>query len=245
MTSTKDSPTTATEDTSTSVLPTSTSQTTTTDPAQPADLPGDDDDDILAIDLSSLSISPPQPDSTTEQHITLPILQPLSTPAMLAACRDPSSRIVRMPNNRASDARGPELLDITPLGGAWRHALSKLPPPAAVTFDLTLPKPTATATPAEGEGNADPGADALPRVYWATSTGPAVDVAVEQVKVMRLVVTLASATWVRRNGKDVRFDVVYGADDEPSQRAVEGLRQQLDGIAGSARGEPTGAVQGV
>ncbi|KAI3395139.1 hypothetical protein diail_1754 [Diaporthe ilicicola] len=240
MTSTKDSPSTATEDTSISVLPTDTSQPTITDPVQSEDLPGDDDD-ILAIDLSSLSISPPQPDSTTE-HITLPLLQPLSTPAMLAACRNPSSRIVRIPNGRASDARGPELLDITALGNTWRHALSKLPPPAAVTFDLTLPKPT----PAEGErsADADADADALPRVHWATSTGSAVAVAVEQVKVMRLVVTLASATWVRRSGKDVRFDVVYGADDEPSQRAVEGLRQQLDGIGGF-RGGPMGAMRGV
>lgn len=66
-------------------------------------------------------------------------------------------------------------------------------------------------------------------------------VAAEQVKVMRLVVTLASATSVRRSGKDVRFDVVYGADDEPSQRAVEGLGQQLDGNGGF-RGGPMGAM---
>lgn len=233
-TPTKDSQSTPTENTS---------QPTVTDPVQSEDLHGDNDD-ILAIDLSSVSISPPQPDSTTE-HITLPLLHPLSTPAMLAACRNPSSRIVRMPNGRASDARGPELLDITALGNAWRHALSKLPPPAAVTFDLTLPKPT----PGKGEGSpdaeadADADADSLPRVYWATSTGSAVHVAVEQVNVMRLVVTLASATWVRRSGRDVRFDVVYGADDEPSQRAVEALRQQLDGIGGS-QGGPTGAMRG-
>ena len=238
MTSTKDSTSPVTEDTSISILPTDTSQPLITDPVQFEDLPGDDDE-ILAIDLSSLSISPPQPESTT-QHMTLPLLQPLSTPAMFAACRNPSSRIVRMANGRASDARGPELLDITALRNAWRHALSKLPPPAAVTFDLTLPKPT----PAVGEGSADADADALPRVHWATATGSTVTVAVEQVQVMRLVVTLASTTWVRRGGKDVRFDVIYGADDEPSKRAVEGLRQQLDGIEGFRRG-PMGAMRGV
>ncbi|KAL2020050.1 hypothetical protein VTK56DRAFT_8953 [Thermocarpiscus australiensis] len=60
---------------------------------------------------------------------------------MFAACRNPASKTIRLPNGRVSDVIGHEYLDVSALDKAWRHALAKVPPTSHIIFDLSLPRP--------------------------------------------------------------------------------------------------------
>lgn len=182
----------------------------------------------LSIGLSNLAIGTPEPGSPSQpqtRQARLDLLQPLATPAMLAACCNPASRVVHFPDGRASDAIGHEYLDISALGRAWRQALAKVPPVSRLTFNLSLPKPDN-----DGEGE-----DAFQKVYWDTAT-PArgQHLAVLARDVMRVVMNIATTMQMRVQG-DVHFEVVYDEDEAVSLKAMELLKKQLLAIT-EARG---------
>ncbi|EJD50573.1 hypothetical protein AURDEDRAFT_182467 [Auricularia subglabra TFB-10046 SS5] len=195
--------------------------------------PRDVQDLDLSVGLSSLTVeaddSHESPSLPQTRKAKLGLLQPLATSAMLAACRDPSSRTVRFPDGRPSDSLGPEFLDISSLSKAWRKALVEVPPVTHLTFDLTLPKAEVEGNP-ESVGENESG-DVSRRVYWDTAA-PARGhhLAVRAPDVMRLAVTIATTVRMRTEG-DVRFDVAYDEDDDASPRAMKLLKQQLLAIA--------------
>lgn len=61
--------------------------------------------------------------SASETPVVLALLQPLSEDEMFAACHEPIH----------------EILNLDPLGRAWRQALRDVPPMTRMVFDLTLP----------------------------------------------------------------------------------------------------------
>ncbi|KAJ5825877.1 hypothetical protein N7474_003015 [Penicillium riverlandense] len=199
-----------------------------TDEAQRITDPSQIQEADLSIGLSNLAIETPGPVSSSQPHTRqamLHLLQPLAAPAMLAACRNPGSRVVRFPDGRASDAVGPEYLDISALSKAWRQALAKVSPISWLTFNLSLPKPES-----EGEGE-----DAFQKVYWDTDTPDKGHyLAVVGHDVITLIITIATTTRVRAQG-DVRFEVVYD-ESGASLRHMKLLKEQLLAITG-ARGK--------
>jgi hypothetical protein len=112
--------------------------------------------------LSSLSIetSKPSHSGSQIQQAKLVLLQPLANADMLAACRNPDSRLIRKPNGFVCGTSNYEYLDIRPLSVAWRQAVTKVPPISQVTFDLTLPKP---------EGDEKSTSGAFQKVFWDTA----------------------------------------------------------------------------
>lgn len=135
--------------------------------AQPSSGPSSLSD--ITIGLSSLSIetSKPSDSESQTQHtkLVLPILQPLANANMLAACRNPDSRFVRMSDGSKGLPSDYEFLDIRSLNAAWRQAVKKAVPVSEMMFDLTLPR-------------GDESTSGFQRVYWETSmpdeggTGP-------------------------------------------------------------------------
>jgi hypothetical protein len=112
--------------------------------------------------LSSLSIetSKPSHSGSQIQQAKLVLLQPLANADMLAACRNPDSRLIRKPNGFVCGTSNYEYLDIRALSVAWRQAVTKVPPISQVTFDLTLPKP---------EGDEKSTSGAFQKVFWDTA----------------------------------------------------------------------------
>lgn len=202
--------------------------------------------DSLSI---SLCVESTRLDLST-QNLTLRLLQPLSNPSMLAACREPFSSAtgsMHMYNGRPSASRtGPEMLKLDTLDNAWRKVTNSLDPPDSITFDLSLPQPDSSSTEFQ-------------KIYWntsvpsslgqhaafelATSRGQQQDsveatllappqrdehhIAIIPRDVMRTVNTIATATRVRKQGKEVRFVIVYDEGDGISDRMLKLLKSQL------------------
>ncbi|KAI0124311.1 hypothetical protein BJ170DRAFT_638853 [Xylariales sp. AK1849] len=201
----------------------------------------------LSIGLSKLSIETGEPESQSQsptRQVRLALLQPLATPAMLVACRNPSSTVVRFPDGRASDATGHEYLDISALRKAWVQAVGKVLPVSLITFDLSLPQPDGSVEgEGEGEGVAEGKGKRFRNVYWDTSTpSHGQHLAVLAPDVMRLAVSIATTTRMRVQG-DLRFELVYNEKDGVSTRAMALLKKQLLAIAESSHPGLVGTQQ--
>lgn len=197
-------------------------------------------DDDLLIGLSNLSVTRTEPESpsqsSTQQQVRLALLQPLAQPAMLAASRDPSSKIVRFPDGRASDSSGPEFLDLSALRKAWGQTVKKLLPLSRIAFDLRLPRPPDGSEAAFS-----------PKLYWDTATPSSPGrhhLALRTPDVMRMAVGLATVTRMRVPG-EVRFELVYDESDGVADRAMKSLEKQLRAIADSGSTGLTGAQQAI
>lgn len=193
----------------------------------------------LSIKLSNFAIETPEPGSgspSQQARVRLDLLQPLATPTMLAACRNPASRVVPFPDGRTSDAVGHEYLDISALSRAWRAALVQVPPVSRLTFNLSLPKPD---NGGKGEGEGEDG-NGFQKIYWDTAT-PArgQHLAVLARDVMQMVNTIATTMRMRGQG-DVRFEVVYDEDEDEDEgvsvKAMELLKKQLLAITETETG---------
>jgi hypothetical protein len=178
------------------------------------------------IAFSSLSIETLKPTSagSQTQHAELVLLQPLAKADTLAACRDPSSRVIR---NEHGDVCGPsnhELLNIRPLSLAWRQAAAKGEPMPQVTFNLTLPKE-------------DGSTKEFQKVYWDTAMPQEGGLAVRTQDVMTLAITLATGMRMRTKG-DLRFGVIYDKAEGLRVESMTSLEKQLLALARyKARGE--------
>ncbi|KAK1976338.1 hypothetical protein LZ30DRAFT_310468 [Colletotrichum cereale] len=196
----------------------------------------------LSTRLSNLSIkeagSGSEPHLPTP-HIKLVLLQPLATPAILAACRNPLSAFTSLTvdsgDGNITTAPGNEYLDITVLDKAWRKAIGKALPVSFITFDLSLSKPDPRNKP--------DGRDAFQNIYWDVSppygsTGPCILTR----DVMRLVITIATTTRMRTPG-NLDFDVVCEEKSRGSSGAITLLKRQLRAIAESRRPRRSEAVE--
>ncbi|KAJ0164094.1 hypothetical protein CTA2_1761 [Colletotrichum tanaceti] len=196
----------------------------------------------LAIRLANLSVEtsdPRSPSLPVTRHIKLALLQPLAAPAMLAACRNPSSALASMTisssNGTSSTAPGIEYLDLGVLDKAWRKAVGPVLPVSFITFDLSLPQPSPGSEAEQGDGS-------FRRVYWERS--PPRDVkalCIAMRDVFRLVNTIATTARMRTR-EDLGFDVVYTeTTDITPWNAIGLLRRNLQAIAEARRpGESSG-----
>ncbi|GIJ99566.1 hypothetical protein Aspvir_001700 [Aspergillus viridinutans] len=171
----------------------------------------------ITAGLSSLNTgtsgASPEPVPQT-QRVKLVLLQPLANPDMLAACRNPGSRVTRRSTGLSGGSSTREFLDIRPLSKAWRQATMKVPPFSHLIFDLTLPKAN------EGRN------DSFQKVYWDIGMPQGDTLSVQAGDVMNLVVTIATETRVRAKG-NVRFEVVYDEAEGVAPRALTRLDQEL------------------
>ncbi|EJD50546.1 hypothetical protein AURDEDRAFT_112174 [Auricularia subglabra TFB-10046 SS5] len=185
----------------------------------------------LSLALSSLSVETSGSASQT-RTAKLALLQPLATPAMLAACRNPSSRVVRFPYG---ESLGSEILNIAALGKAWRQALLAVPPVTHLIFDLSFPVLQASGD--DGSIQMNPPGDMPLRLSWDTAIAPLAvhwqHLAIRAADVMRLAVTIATTVRMRAPG-DIHFEVVYNEEDGASQKAMDLLRKQLRAIAAAS-----------
>ncbi|PKX97903.1 uncharacterized protein P174DRAFT_436349 [Aspergillus novofumigatus IBT 16806] len=180
-----------------------------------------DPDDLnefhITAGLSSLntggSRAPPDPALRTRK-VKLVLLQPLAKPDMLAACRNPVSRVTRRSTGSVDGASTCEFLDIRPLSKAWRQATMKVPPFSHLIFDLTLPKAN------EGRN------DSFRKVYWDIGIPQGDTLSVEVRDVMNLVVTIATETRIRTKGS-VYFEIVYDEAEGVAPRVLTRLDKQL------------------
>lgn len=178
----------------------------------------------ITIGLSSLAIEPPKLEvSTSGPQTMLAILQPLANAAMLAACRNPNSRFLRMGDGTICGPSNYEYLNIRPLSAAWRLAMnqaaSNLTPISDVMFDVTLPK--------GGESNGS----GFQKVYWeTTSIPPEGGIAVYTQDVMTLVITLATAVRMRSSG-EVRLGLTYDLAEGVAPSSMAALKKQLHRLA--------------
>ncbi|KAI9931997.1 hypothetical protein ASPWEDRAFT_171875 [Aspergillus wentii DTO 134E9] len=148
----------------------------------------------LKIDLTSLSNASESP--TQRQPIELVLLQPLSDPDLLEACRNPDSQIRRRPNGVVCGTSNQEFLDIGPLSKAWREALLTIPPISNLVFNLALPK------------EAEKRNGSFQKVYWVTAMPQEPSVGVHLRDAMALVITIATEMKIRVDG-DVFFEAIY------------------------------------
>ncbi|KAI0158146.1 hypothetical protein GGR57DRAFT_500263 [Xylariaceae sp. FL1272] len=148
--------------------------------------------------------SEPQSQSQSQTgQLRLVLLQPLANPSMLAACRNPSSRILRFPDGSASNGIGDENLDLT--------------------------QNPADASPSGRD--AEEGGTKFQQIYWNTSTPlNGRHVTISAGDVMRLAVTIATVTRIKIKGH-VDFGVSFDNENGPSGKAMRLLRSQLQAIA--------------
>ncbi|CAL5868548.1 uncharacterized protein PFLUO_LOCUS2775 [Penicillium psychrofluorescens] len=202
-----------------------------TEEAQRITDPGQILESDLSVGLFNQAIETPEPGSSSQPHMRqarLHLLQPLATPAMLAACRNQGSHVLLSLSGPSNEPVGHDYLDISALSKAWRQALSKVPPISRLTFNLSLPKPDS----GEGEGEREV---AFEKVYWETTAPESgKHLAVLARDVMTMVITMATATRMRVQG-DVRFEVLYDEVEGASPRGMKLLKKQLLAISG-ARG---------
>jgi hypothetical protein len=175
-----------------------------------------DDSDIISR-MSSLSI---ETHNTTlprgnTQYATLAIMQPLKDPNMLAACRNPASKVLRRADGSVCGPSDSEFLNIEPLGMAWRQALLKVPAFSQITFDLSLPK--------EGENTAG-----QQKVYWQGTGRSEGELGINTQEVFNLVILLATTTRMRTKS-DLKFEVTWGEsyDERPRPDTMAGLHKRL------------------
>ncbi|KAF4211778.1 hypothetical protein CNMCM8980_008686 [Aspergillus fumigatiaffinis] len=180
-----------------------------------------DPDDLnefhITAGLSSLntggSAASPDPAPRT-RTVKLVLLQPLANPDMLAACRNPDSRVTRRSTGNSGDTSTSEFLDIRPLSKAWRQATMNVPPFSHLIFDLTLPKANEARN------------DSFRKVYWDIGMPQGDTLSVETRDVMNLVVTIATETRIRAKG-NVCFEIVYDEDEGAAPRVLTRLDKQL------------------
>ncbi|KAF4164368.1 hypothetical protein CNMCM6936_009304 [Aspergillus lentulus] len=180
-----------------------------------------DPDDLnefhITAGLSSLNTGGPgaSPDPVPRtRKVKLVLLQPLANPDMLAACRNPDSRVTRRSTGLSGDTSTCEFLDIRPLSKAWRQATMKVPPFSHLIFDLTLPKAN------EGRNVS------FRKVYWDIGMPQGDTLTVEARDAMNLVVTIATETRIRAKG-NVCFEIVYDEAEGVAPRVLTRLDKQL------------------
>ncbi|KAF4153595.1 hypothetical protein CNMCM8927_005622 [Aspergillus lentulus] len=180
-----------------------------------------DPDDLnelhITAGLSSLNTggsgASPDPEPRTRK-VKLVLLQPLANPDMLAACRNPNSRVTRRSTGSVDGTATCEFLDIRPLSKAWRQATMKVPPFSHLIFDLTLPKAN------EGRNVS------FRKVYWDIGMPQGDTLTVEARDVMNLAVTIATETRIRAKG-NVCFEIVYDEAEGVAPRVLTRLDKQL------------------
>lgn len=158
-------------------------------------------------------------DAREDPVVTLVLLEPLGTEAMLAACRDPSSMVIHDQNGHVCGPSNIETLNIESLSTAWRKAVRDMAPMTDITFDLTLP-----ALPQERDG------DKTARVHWEADAPLNGGITVATNAVTRLAVTLATATRARVKGR-VTFRPAFDSTQRPYKPAMERLGKHLQALA--------------
>lgn len=203
----------------------------------------------IVTKLSNLTLETQAVAGESSKYITLTLLQPLADTDMIAACRNPDSRVVRNGDGAIVGPSDHEHLNIEPLSRAWRKVLRTAAVPTKVTFDLTLP--TLETGPSSGQKTVSAGKDDSPgppraegdsktslskaemgsptnEVYWDTDMPLKGGLAVVSQDVMTL--TIALATQMRmRSEAEIRFVLIVpdNARVRPPSRVVELLRKQL------------------
>jgi hypothetical protein len=178
----------------------------------------------LALTMSDLTVADNPHDSagTTRQampHLRLALLYPLADPAMFAACRNPAPNTSRLPNGQVDEASIHELLDISALAKAWRHAMAKAPPTAHITIDLSFPKP--------GAGNDSAEVNSL---CWDTALPRDMRCfGIAARNVMRLVVCITTLARMRVQG-EVHFALGYDEANRTASKVINSLMAQLKNI---------------
>ncbi|KAK3307581.1 uncharacterized protein B0T15DRAFT_530613 [Chaetomium strumarium] len=166
---------------------------------------------LVAQQLSGFNLAdaPGSQTATTTQYgppLRLALLQPLADPAMFAACR------------RMSD----KILDISALDRAWRRATSRAPPPLRITFDLRLPEPLVDGHPFRWAHRG-----------WSGGKEP---YSIMESEVKRLVLSIAIVVRARVKKGELRLALIYDGDEEvadctASPGAMKTLSSLLEGIA--------------
>lgn len=149
---------------------------------------------------------------------------------MLAACRNPSSKIMWAMDGSSSYSSDDEFLNIQPLGAAWRQAVTKATPPREVIFDLTLPKEEAS-TEGDASTNRSEG------VYWSHALPPQGGLAIRILDVITLAVTLATNIKMR-TAADLKFSVITKEPESIQPESMEKLEMQLLALANFKRRAP-------
>lgn len=149
------------------------------------------DHENITTDISRITLD--ANDFERPPKLVLFLLQPLANFEMLAACRNPASRCMRMGDGSKGQPTNNEYLNIAPLSQAWRNAMANAAPRAEIVFDIRLP--------AISEENGQ-------KVYWDTSLPRDGGLAVHMQKVMTIAIIIATGVRMRVQGA-CRFGVSY------------------------------------
>jgi len=139
---------------------------------------------------------------TQPPKIALVLLQPLGNPSKVAASLPP----------RSFSPHYHQYVNLQRLSRQWRQAVAEAPPISHLIFDLSLPRPDCE--------------EDFEKVYWDTGVPEEGGIAVKTRDVMTLVITIATETRMRVEGK-VKFEVKYEASEGVSGRAMKLLGKQL------------------
>lgn len=203
--------------------------------------------------LSSPSIKAHADSAAPVQHIKLALLQPLANTEMFAACRNPSSRAIRLADGSVCGISNHEYLDIQPLNRAWRQAVKTMALPSEVTFDLTLPTMEGTrpsedksitlkgdelicaSRPKEDKDTSskeDESASSSYQLYWESTTPADGALSVVTQDVMTLAITLATMMRMCMKG-EICFKLALSekVGARPQRSAMKLLEKQLSAIA--------------